>query len=168
MQLHHNVLSTQLLEEVEKEIISNFDNACWRVGGLAWHIGLKEGMTGEVLQTPASSELKTKIDNELKNLYPSSNTQINFCLYGKGAGLAIHNDAGWNWAATIYLNREWNKNLGGIFLYSNSSDAEIWNAIFPTFNNMVINDCKEQHMVTPVSLQAQEYRASIQIWGIDV
>lgn len=167
MLIHDNVLTENLLDEVEKEIVENFNNDCWRVGGLAWHKGLSEGSSGEILQKPASDLLKEKIDNELNDLYPSLKTKISFCLYGKGAGLAMHNDEGWKWAATVYLNREWNKNLGGTFLYTDDSNNEIWSAVFPKFNTMIINDALETHMVTLVSMQAQEYRASIQIWGIE-
>ena len=166
MLIHQNVLSENLLDEIEKEIVNNFNNACWRVGGLAWHKGLSEGSNGEILQTSVSNLLKERIDNDLKDFYPSANTKISLCLYGKGASLAMHNDEGWEWAATVYLNKDWNKNLGGTFLYTDNTNNEIWNAVFPKFNTMIINDAKETHMVTLVSAQAEEYRASIQIWGI--
>ena len=51
----------------------------------------REGITGEVLQTPVSPSLKDKIDKQLKRYYPGDNTSINVCLYSKGEH-AIHND----------------------------------------------------------------------------
>jgi len=165
MKIHHDVLSLSLVNEIEQEILKNFDDACWRVSGLSWIEMLREGITGEVFQTPVSSSLKDKIDKQLKRYYPGDNTSINVCLYSKGAGLAIHNDAGWKWAATIYLNRTWNKNFGGVFLYSDNIENDVWSAVFPKFNSMIVNDNSEPHMVTPVSMKADSYRAILQIWG---
>ena len=78
MKIHHDVLSLSLVNEIEQEILKNFDDACWRVSGLSWIEMLREGITGEVFQTPVSSSLKDKIDKQLKRYYPVGSGQQQF------------------------------------------------------------------------------------------
>ncbi|AMO43037.1 hypothetical protein R1080702_023 [Cyanophage S-RIM32] len=83
------------------------------------------------------------------------------------SGIAIHEDKSHFFGATIYLNKVWYTNAGGIFLYETeeTKTTGIMNAIVPQKNLMVVNDKHERHLVTPVSFNVPEFRFTMQIWG---
>ena len=64
----------------------------------------------------------------------------------------------------MYLNEEWHVNFGGLFVWQ-PKDEDTMRAIIPEENMLVINDNAETHMVTPVSMEATQYRVTLQIWG---
>jgi hypothetical protein len=56
----------------------------------------------------------------------------------------------------------------GVFLYKDKEKTgPEWTALLPEHNTMVVNDNKEQHMVTAVSPYSTDLRYTIQIWGVD-
>ncbi len=54
-------------------------------------------------------------------------------------------------------------NYGGILLYEESDG---WKAFNPSYNSMVVNDSKQNHMVTQVSPLAAQNRYTLQIFGV--
>lgn len=166
MKIFRDVLSEQTITAVEQEIIENFSKYTWSPSGMLWPSYLSTGSSGDILQCEMSAKNKEAVLNDLKDLIPHTNTHVRICVWNKGASLAMHDDSGWDFGATVYMNRTWNKNLGGVFLYSVDEYSDKWNAVFPSFNTMILNTERVPHLVTPISYQATEYRVSLQVWGI--
>jgi len=63
------------------------------------------------------------------------------------AGINWHNDVGHDYGITYYINRRWNHEFGGEFLFTDESS----NGFIPVIgNSMVILKSPFQHKVTPV------------------
>ena len=72
------------------------------------------------------------------------------------------------------MNEHWHPNAGGWFVWMDHSDlnldedptkTDIFKAVLPDANMLVLNDCSESHLVTTVAHDVPEYRYTIQIWG---
>jgi hypothetical protein len=50
-------------------------------------------------------------------------------------------------------------------LDEDQSKPDVYRAVLPEQNMLVLNDCSESHLVTTVGHDAPEYRYTIQIWG---
>ena len=98
------------------------------------------------------------------NLVFDSTNPINNTTNTKqhNSGIACHSDECYESGATIYLN-DWNMNFGGLFVWKDDN-SDIMKAIVPQKNMMVLNDEKQNHIVTSVSSLSKGYRLTIQIW----
>ena len=65
----------------------------------------------------------------------------------KGAGINWHNDGEWKYGATYYINRRWNKQWGGEFMFKDNA-GHGW--IPPVANSLVIVKAPIEHKVNPV------------------
>ena len=84
---------------------------------------------------------------------------------GGGSFITWHLDGDNLYNGTLYLNKEWDSNDGGIFLYKDHTN-EI-KGIEPTYNSMVVNSCAEndphnQHCVTCIVPGTIKKRITIQ------
>jgi hypothetical protein len=167
MKLHKNVLNSETILLFRKELSNNLNKKCWAVSSLFWHDDLLRGIQGSCIASNLPELVENKIINDIKELVPPCNKLLIQCyVWGKNAGIAIHNDHSYKFGATIYMNDDWNINDGGIFLWKPNRKEE-YKVIIPEFNNMVLNDNREFHMVTPVSPYITSPRVTIQIWGVD-
>lgn len=83
-------------------------------------------------------------------------------IWNKGSGIAWHDDGGENtMAATIYLNKTWNKNSGGLFLYTHN-DVNGWYC--PEYNDCIWFKSPLSHSVSILSSNIEEPRLSIQLF----
>jgi hypothetical protein len=74
-----------------------------------------------------------------------------------------HSDGSKDVAVTIYLNDEWPKDWGGIFLYVDEG-SEL-RGRFPAFNSGLKNSANLLHATTPVALDAAEPRYTVQLFS---
>ena len=75
-----------------------------------------------------------------------------------------HNDEHRKDAVTVFPNREWDRNMGGLFLYETEPDGTI-QAMVPRFNCALRNSGHILHATTPVYLEAPEPRFTIQLFS---
>ena len=189
MKIAHDVLSNKLLKEIDEEFVQS-DNQ-WSAGLLTWQAELNEGIVGTCLVKPLSLSLSEQVEYHIKEHVPPfiSGSLSYMChCWLPNSGIGVHNDPHVKWAATIYLNKDWPLNGGGWFLWNESKkrrsskfssknlnfnpkdkpfvyEENIWKAMSPTRNVMIINDKREDHLVTPISpYMKNNYRYSIQIW----
>lgn len=164
MQIHHDVLPKNLLEECCIELHNLMQERCWGSSTLRWDPLLKEGIVGDSIHTYIPEKTKNKIIRSISKYFPEgSKYSMQYYVWLQNAGIARHDDGAHAYGVTIYLNYIWDKNHGGIFLW-NDGDPLIMKAIVPKRNMMVVNDCNQEHMVTPVSALSEHPRCSIQIW----
>ena len=165
MKIHHDVLSEATLLAVEAEQQHRARDDIWRSSALSWQAHLLTGIDGECLSTEVTGGLRDLILADVAALLPRSRSiEIRHYFWMQNSGIAWHDDGGEVFGATIYLNREWHVNWGGIFLYlprDETIDRGL-RAVFPSCNTMVVNDQAEHHSVTPVTVK--QVRTTLQIW----
>lgn len=139
-----------------------------------WGKDITEGATSDTLVrhlTYHNPELAEKIFSQVSPyLKPIENVgeQVAVMMYHwlKGTRINVHKDWEYQEAASIYLNKNWKANWGGLYFWTpeENEDALIWSAVSPQARTMVVNDENQWHSVTPVSEFAEGYRMSIQIF----
>ena len=167
MKIIRNVLSENLLSDCIDELRSELTEESWRTNLLNWDSTLfRGGINGSCLARHASSDIRSRVVNEIKKYVPQSDRiEVAFYCWQPQSGIALHNDGDKVFGATIYLNYEWDVNDGGLFVWW-SLESGKWEVAVPEQNVMIINDSAEDHMVTSVSPSPSDFRYSLQIWGL--
>lgn len=96
------------------------------------------GVSNAIFVFDLPEELKKEVETELlnKNIFEQVPKKW-FCsvfLMSRHSNIPWHNDEKYKFTCTIYLNKEWDSNHGGYFMYE---DGEELKAIIPTYNNAV-------------------------------
>lgn len=79
-----------------------------------------------------------------------------FCRFYPGTGINTHRDSHYLWAATIYLNSQWDRLQGGYFCSQDLIHV-------PCYNSMVVVSQGQAHSVSEV--YGLEPRITLQIWA---
>ena len=79
-----------------------------------------------------------------------------FCQFAQGSGMNSHRDSRYIWAATVYLNRQWDRLSGGWFCCDDFLHV-------PEYNSLVINTQHQSHAVSQV--YSSQPRLTQQIWA---
>jgi hypothetical protein len=162
-----NVLSDDVMRDIQIDISSKLKERCWGLSDFTWEPATLQGVTGNCATSTVESPISEKIERNIKKHLPQTYTQLQmyYYIWTRNSGIASHNDAHpfYSFGATLYLNSNWDENWGGLFVYD---DNGIKKVIAPEFNTMVVNDKLTQHRVTSVSPLATKMRMSIQIWAI--
>jgi Rps23 Pro-64 3,4-dihydroxylase Tpa1-like proline 4-hydroxylase len=165
MKIYKNVLSPFLIYSCLAELNSKIDETCWFSSLSRWPKTILVNVQGTCLVSNCSPELSLKLQEELINVLPSADKiSFGFYVWQKNSGISLHNDEGHKWGATLYLNKVWHLDYGGIFLWIDQQTQEL-KAQCPEFNQLIVNTDAEQHMVTPVGFDIPSDRYTIQIWG---
>jgi len=164
MKFFENVLKEETLFIVNSELNNNMKKAVWNSSRLVWQNTLTSNNSGAVLTKPVSEACKNKVVEDVKTFVPNTEKIfINMHIWDLGSGIALHDDASYKFASTLYLNSNWHPNYGGWFIWKD--EKEKWNAFLPEHNNLVLNDNKQYHTVTPISPTSPELRLTLQIFG---
>tara|TARA_R100001443_G_scaffold39745_1_gene53152 strand:+ start:354 stop:872 length:519 start_codon:yes stop_codon:yes gene_type:complete len=167
MKIKYDVLSLDLLNRIDEEMWDSKINFCWCSSYFAWESQLNSGVMGNVLIKPLSDKLENLVIEEIKSYVPFyKHIKISCNLWLPNSAISCHDDAHTSWAATIYLNEEWNPDLGGWFMWKETGD--IWKSISPKRNLMILNHNHQMHCVTPVVHDSPHPRRSLQIWGTEL
>ena len=164
MKIYGNILSQDLLDHCVNEILEMSGQLVWGSSSLRWDDDIKEGITGSCLQCYVPGETQEKLIAELsEHFLDATEYKIQYYIWQKNSGIAHHNDNHHIVGATIYLNENWNKNHGGLFVWYDEDDV-VMRALCPTQNMIVINDEHQRHFVTQISPLCDEPRYTIQLW----
>jgi len=140
MQLHTNVLTTETISLFEKELTTKLSSKCWAVSSFAWPKNITIGIQGSCVSSDLSKDLENKIIDDIKELLPPYKELVIQCyIWDKNSGISKHDDYNFKFGATIYMNKTWDMNYGGIFLWAPNGEKE-FRAIIQECNNMVVND----------------------------
>lgn len=165
MQVYKNVLSTETLNHCHEELKSLMGEPVWRCSDQFWGEEIKVGVTGVCTSTFVSNELLNKVRGDLLSYLPAHNRlSAQHYIWHKHSGISIHNDWAYDFAATVYLNPEWNLDWGGLFMWKDPVTQGIHGHV-PEYNTMVVNTQKTEHFVTLMSPLAPTNRFTLQIWG---
>ena len=85
---------------------------------------------------------------------------IQFYYWTPGSHIPWHNDGNHNGGITIYLNKTWDEDWGGIFLYK---DGDSINGLYPKPNRSIMQCGGIPHSVVPTTKNS-DVRLTIQIF----
>lgn len=160
---YNNVVSNSLLDLIKQDRESKYDSRSWNVSPLFWKQNILHGVTGVCASCLASDDVADLILSELNSYFPYCDEYIiQHYVWLENSSISMHDDRGYKFGATLYLNDEWNMSYGGIFIYE---DGDEYKAVCPEKNMLVVNTNQTRHMVTAVSPIAPEHRYTVQIWG---
>lgn len=163
MKLIKNVLDQETMNNVKKDINESFSQNVWTSSQLLWPKNILKKVTGDCSICYVKESIAEQIKNCLVGKLPPAEKFIfQYYIWKQNSGISLHDDSGYKYGATIYLNNDWDINAGGIFIWKESDELK---AFCPEYNSMILNDKQEFHLVTAVSPLASEFRHTIQIWG---
>ena len=164
MEVHPNAITNLLLEKIVLDINISLEESNWRLSQNNWPQNIIEHHVGTCSATTPSEQITKELLGEMGHLLPDTEeVWFSYHHWHKLSGIAKHNDGNHRWGATLYLNKHWDINWGGTFLWEESEDD--WRALNPTSRTLVINTKQQLHMVTPVSPFAPMDRFTIQMFG---
>jgi len=164
MKIYNDVLTQDILEECYHELWEKRRLNCWRSSLLTWPQDVLVNVTGNCLSTSVSDDLTLQLENSLKNILPPyDRLGMTFHIWQSNSGISSHNDSNYKFGATVYLNVDWHVNDGGLFVWVDGKTFEL-KVYLPSYNTLVLNDEKEDHLVTPVTKNSSN-RYTIQIFG---
>lgn len=153
-------VSKDVIERCNKEIDSRISSNTWGINQ-RWGSELYDGIPGSCLIGDLSSEVYLIVRRQLRKHLPEcGRMDFMYHYWTKHSGINWHDDGGYIFGATLYLN-EWNKEWGGIFLWEDNG----MQAFCPTVGTFVLNTEGQMHSVTHVHERAPYARRSIQIFG---
>ena len=120
MKIYNNILSNSLMDECLLELADKRNYMCWGLSDFTWDSKLLVGVTGVCAMTFVSDEIKAKMVTELSTINPlfsKYELATQFYVWNKNSGIAAHNDGVYKFGATIYLNKNWKADYGGIFIW---------------------------------------------------
>ena len=162
MKIFKDVLDIELLDACQKEISRRKKQPVWSASQLCWPSNIMRNIRGSCIITPVSDELIDPITEAIKDKFPPFlELVLQFYVWPINSGISRHNDNPYRFGATIYLDKGWNIDNGGLFVYNKNNTNE-YSALVPTYNVMILNDEQEDHLVTPI---VDGERHTIQIWG---
>lgn len=82
-------------------------------------------------------------------------------IWTRGSHIPLHNDSNYDYGCTIYLNKNWNIDWGGLYLWL---DDDKVNVEVPEFNKVIINQGNIRHGTTLLNYNAPEERLTLQIF----
>ena len=164
MKIVKDALNELVWVDCKRELQDKLRDEVWSSSTINWSEEVKLEL-GTTLATKLSPELSTRVLDCIKEHLPKCEYyQLRFYIWQPLTGIPPHTDKAHKFGATIYLNEKWDRTDGGWFLWKEGDD-EIWKAIPPQRNLMMINHSNEWHCVPPVSPNPKNMRYTIQIWG---
>lgn len=164
MWLIHNIFSRSILDQVEGQFSTIRG---WYYADSTWDKELLKGFAAnsielyELGQSFSQYLVRESVHRHcaILKIKDSINTRYRAQLvkFHQGSGINSHYDSHYSWAATIYLNRQWDRLSGGWFQCSDFIHV-------PCYNSMVINADRESHSVSRV--YSNEPRITLQIWAV--
>ena len=156
-----------LLEDSRKQLYSGAE---FGRSNFHWDKGIVRA-SHPVLVRDYGAELSAMIIAQLRKRGVVSDGEFSVMNYAwtRLSYIPWHTDRPHRAAATIYLNEKWKPDWGGLFLYMDGSPNEI-RGYMPQFNCGLRNNANLPHSTTPVGLDADEPRFTLQLFSraIDV
>ena len=171
MKIHEDVLSPELLEICLQELKLYQESRVWGISTCIWAEELQEGVVGNVSMRFLSEETSILVNEALKKYFPQTGHHYEmiyqYYIWNKMSGISNHDDGSYNFGGTLYLNKTWDANWGGLYVWKDKHEEKEYklNAICPKQNMLVVNDEREVHSVTSISSSIPYPRITIQIWG---
>ena len=73
---------------------------------------------------------------QLNNKFKDKEIVVHFYIWTKGSHIPMHNDSNYEYGCTIYLNKYWDIDWGGLYIWKEGDKLNIEK---PEFNKLIIN-----------------------------
>jgi len=166
MKIIKNILDDDTLKLIHSDLKKQAKEYAWMNSRLVWEHNLYKNSTiGNISQTTVSDNIHSIVAYQIKNKSKIKYQKIviQHCVWEPLSGLNIHTDDRYKFSATIYLNKTWDINWGGWFVYLKGKQ---YIAIPPEYNTCIMNTDHTPHMVSQISPLIKHHRHTLQIWGI--
>ena len=163
---YDNVLSEDLMEEVMDYFNTVIDKDLWG-SSIGWDQHLCPVTTSHVLtHTIRDISLGKRINDIVQQTIKVRWNNVEFIptlyVWSGGSYITWHRDEVYPYSGTIFLNKEWDSDNGGIFLYKDEDLLEV-KGIEPIYNSMVVNSAPHSpHCVTCIVPGTVKKRITIQ------
>lgn len=165
MKIYREVLTNETIRSIRIETQQSLGKSEWRVSTLSWNPDLRRGIQSSSMAKYLSEGLSGEVEDQIKHLLPPYDRLLQqIYLWAPGSGISLHADVDKKFGLTIYLNEQWDIDFGGLFVWEDGDSNEL-KVKKPEFNSMILSDCKEPHLVTPVAIACPVLRHTLQIWG---
>jgi len=158
-----NFLSEDVISTVQKIVQDNIDSPKWKTS-MFWQEEIKKSSTiiplfnlNEFVEV---KELILKHYEPYLNLTDFKNFYLTYYIWPPLSYIPFHYDGTYKVASTIYLNKKWDRDHGGLFMCKNGED---YLAITPKYNHCIINTNDEIHGTTLTTSNAPK-RETLQIF----
>lgn len=170
MKIYQNVLKKDTLLTIQTDLIQKkIKDNLWKSSLFCWDNNLTENGFGSCLCSQIiDKNITNLLENELKLFFNNEYKSLLFYYYiwQPFSHINVHDDHIYSFGATLYLH-DICINDGGIFLWKDDkSEKYSWNAVCAEENMLIVNENKQKHAVTMVNPKSQNYRFTIQIWGL--
>ena len=98
---------------------------------------------------------------ELDNKFKEKEIVGHFYIWTRGSNIPMHNDSNYEYGCTIYLNKHWEIDWGGLYIWKEDNKLNIEK---PEFNKLIINKGNTKHGTTLLNYNIPEERLTLQIF----
>jgi Rps23 Pro-64 3,4-dihydroxylase Tpa1-like proline 4-hydroxylase len=162
LKVYDSVFSAELLEKLSA--FTRVGSHPSRVNFFNWNPQIVQS-SNAIFFFDLSDELKEQVIDELikKEVIKAKPKKFaaNVALYSRQSFIPWHDDRTHLFSITVYLNKEWNIDWGGYFVYEDENKE--LKAIPPIFNNCIAFDTPLNHSVFLTNLNAP-LRESLQLF----
>jgi len=168
---YFDVLDESVIDNIRNYLESNLDKPIWTSSSF-WQEELIRSSSIISICNVNDKGIVDSVKNTIENILDVNFDELDFefvCqlyLWSRMSYITWHDDKTYPYNGTIYLNKDWNMNDGGIFLWMDNQTQEI-KGIEPLYNTMVVNshsdnDPCNSHCVTSIVPDVLESRITIQ------
>ena len=162
IKVYDNFLEPSLLHKINEYTFKQSNKSSWNTSH-RWSNDIKR-FTAPIVSLDLPKEVALLIQDRFNKIkYKRKKFKINtlmFYMWPPNSYIGWHDDT-CDFGASVYLNKEWNIEHGGIFLYKDKKDIK---GVSPVYNRCVINVEKTMHTVSMITPDAP-LRKSLQIFG---
>ena len=98
---------------------------------------------------------------ELDDKFKDKEIVGHFYIWTRGSYIPMHNDSNYEYGCTIYLNKHWEIDWGGLYIWKDNDKLNIEK---PEFNKLIINKNNTRHGTTLLNYNVPEERLTLQIF----
>ena len=159
---YDNFLESSLIHKINEYTFKQMNKPNWNTSH-RWSNAVKR-FTAPIISLYLPEQFVLPIQDRFNKIkYKRKKFKMNtlmFYVWPPNSYIGWHDDP-YNFGASVYLNKEWDIEHGGIFLYKDKEDIK---GVSPVYNRCVINVEKTMHTVTMTTPDAP-LRRSLQIFG---
>ena len=146
IKVYKDFFDSDCLEYIEKSIEKSRNTANLRSSFFSWRPGIVQQSTPVIIYDLDDADILLKRLKEIIVIEEKVHFQIYY--WPIGSYIPWHDDSHVRFTATVYCNRDWEMDWGGLFLYK-EKDKILAEA--PEWNKLVIQTNKDWHTTTSVN-----------------
>ena len=167
MHIFENVCTEEFLMEIQEDLSIKLKQSLPdHISSVShWDASLLVGIEGKSTQITIDNHISKKMRNIIIKKVPEvyqCNMAMSYQIMPYKSGISKHSDGNKKFGATLYLNKHWDIDYGGLLIYEDDG----LKALCPKYNTLMINTPKHLHLVTAVTNAAPESRITLQIFGV--